>query len=149
MLIIITYLRTDLSFTPANRYPMFRNLFFQKFTKSIIKKGQSYITIGEPWNFTSPDGQNLIKGTITKVVNSSCLLFQSNHVLTFREGSGNFFVLFPRHAGYNFGNLGKDKNGVSTNGCLLFEGLWNNNMTPKELETNSKFVLIGSIHLNK
>ncbi len=37
-----------------------------------------FLSVGEPWNFESQDGQNIITGKILIVKSNECLVFKSN-----------------------------------------------------------------------
>lgn len=98
------------------------------------------ITIGDPWDFKGPDGQNLIRGIILKR-EDKFIIFKSNNKIMFEEGKGDIFVLSLRHINTDFSNL---KNGVSVNGGLILSDHIDN-LSAEEIKRNSKFVFIGSI----
>jgi len=106
-------------------------------------KNSFFLSIGEPWNFEGPDGQNIIKGSIVKVISPRCLIFKANHIIKFDKGSGSFLALFTRHTGTSFNDLRVDPIGISFNGVLV-EGDYHDGIDEKELE-KGKFVIIGSI----
>lgn len=109
------------------------------------KKG--IISVGEPWNFTSPDGENIIKGHIIKMVSSTCLIFKANYVLDFRDSSGEIFVLLPRYANENFNDIKGSNRYVPINALLLTTGD-ESEMTEDQLEVEGKFVIIGDIRID-
>ena len=103
-----------------------------------------FISVGEPWDFNSPDGQNIINGVIIKILSASCLIFKANYVLDFNGHLGDLFILYPRHSENDFADLKNETNYVTINGNLLIGG-FDENMSEKELKEKSDFVLIGSI----
>jgi len=103
-----------------------------------------FLSVGEPWDFDSPDGQNIINGIIIKIVSANCIIFKANYILHFNGVSGNFFVLCPRHSENDFDDLKNGKDYVTINGNVLPEE-YNENMSEDYLKENSKFVIIGSI----
>ena len=107
-----------------------------------MKNEKYYISVSEPWDFESQDGQNIIRGNILKIKSSQCIIFKCNYDLKFDNLKGNILVLFPRHYGYNFANFSNEI--IAFNGGLLLIE-YNEGLTEKELEENSKFVIIGSI----
>lgn len=101
-----------------------------------------FISVGEPWEFESHDGQNIIKGSILSVKSNQCLVFKSNHCLKFGEFEGDILILTPRHNGNDFSNLKSEL--VVVNGSLLLNE-YNTKLSDKELKENAKFEIIGSI----
>lgn len=99
------------------------------------------ILIGEPWNFESLDGQNVIRGEIIKKSNQF-LIFKSNHSLIFDKFEGNILVLTPRHYGIDFSDINNER--LSFNGGLLLLKEYDEKLNQEELQYNSKFVIIGS-----
>ncbi len=109
-----------------------------------MQQKKYYISVGEPWNFDSPDGQNIINGVIVKILSAWCLLFKADYILDFNGVSGRVLVLYPRHADSNFDDLQKDKEYLAVNGNLLTEE-YNEYMSEDYLKEKSKFVIIGGI----
>lgn len=103
-----------------------------------------FLSIGEPWDFDSPDGQNIINGVIIRILSATCLIFKANYILNFKGVSGNLFVLYPRHTKNDFNDLKNGADYVTVNGNILLEE-YNENMDENYLKGNSKFVIIGSI----
>ncbi|MFT3751289.1 MAG: hypothetical protein QM768_23460 [Agriterribacter sp.] len=103
-----------------------------------------FISVGEPWDFDSPDGQNIINGIIIKILSATCLIFKANYILDFNGISSNLFVLYPRHAESDFDDLKNGIDYVTVNGNIL-PMEYNENMNEDSLKENSKFVIIGSI----
>ena len=102
------------------------------------------ISVGEPWDFNGPDGQNIIKGVVLKILSATCLIFKANNILNLKGVSGIFFVLYPRHAESNFDDLKNGADFVTVNGNILLEE-YNETMNEDYLKEKSKFVIIGSI----
>ena len=107
-----------------------------------MKQEKYFITVSEPWDFESSDGQNIIRGNILSIKNNQCIVFKSNNDLQFNDVKGNILILFPRHYGYDFSNFYNEI--IAFNGGLLLTE-YDENLSEKELEENSKFVIIGSI----
>ncbi|EQA71114.1 hypothetical protein [Leptospira noguchii] len=101
-----------------------------------------YISVDEPWDFVGPDGKNRINGHILKIVDNDCVLFKTNHILNFDNVEGDILVLLSRHTGYHFDSLETNKFWTFGGGLLLTKDY--ENMNRKELEKNSKYVIIGS-----
>lgn len=107
---------------------------------------KSYITVGEPWDFESPSGQNIIDGAIIKTVSATCLVFKANYNLEFGEVSGQILILYPRYADSNFNDLKTGSNYITINGNL-FHGECNPNTDEQTLMSNSKLAIIGGIKI--
>jgi len=93
-----------------------------------MKKEKYSILVSEPWDFESPDGQNIVRGNILSVKSNQCLVFKANHYLKFDSIESNILILSPRHYGIDFSNLND-----------------NESLSEKELQENTRFVIIGSI----
>lgn len=109
-----------------------------------MKSKKYYISVGEPWDFNSPDGQNIINGVIIKILSSTCLIFKANYVLNFKGHLGDVFVLYPRHLESDFSDLESKKDYITINGNMLIAN-FEESMGEKELKEKSEFVLVGSI----
>jgi len=107
-----------------------------------MKKEKYSILVSEPWDFESPDGQNIVRGNILSVKSNQCLVFKANHYLKFDSIESNILILSPRHYGIDFSNL-NDKR-LTFNGSLLFKD-YDESLSEKELQENTRFVIIGSI----
>ena len=80
-----------------------------------------FISVNEPWDFESPDGQNIIKGSILKISSTTCLIFKANYSLNFNGCQGDTLILFPRNKENNFLHLTDNKEYVVINGFLLLK----------------------------
>lgn len=109
-----------------------------------MEQNKYFISVGEPWDFNSPDGENIINGIIIKILSATCLIFKANYLLDFGGVSGNIFVLYPRYAESNFIELKNGVEYVAINGNLLVED-FNENENEEILKEKSKFVLAGTI----
>lgn len=107
-----------------------------------MKQEGYYILVSEPWDYESPDGPNLITGTILDKKSNKCLIFKSNCYLQFDEVNGDVLVLTPRHSGYDFSTLSDEI--IAFNGSVLLKN-YDVKMNENELMKNSKFVIIGSL----
>ncbi|WP_000660061.1 hypothetical protein [Leptospira interrogans] len=107
-----------------------------------MKEKIYYISVDEPWDFVGPDGKNRINGHILKIVDHDCVLFKANHTLSFDNIQGNILVLLSRHTGYHFDSLETSGFWTFGGGLLLTKDY--ESMNRKELEKNSKYVIIGS-----
>jgi hypothetical protein len=102
-----------------------------------MKEKKYFILVSVPWDFESPDGQNIIKGNILSIKNNHCIVFKSNHFLQFSGIKGNVLILTPRYSGDNFSNFA-DEIIVFNGGILLKE--YNEQLKENELLENRKFV---------
>lgn len=100
------------------------------------------ISVGEPWDFESQDGENIIRGHIISMKSDRCIVFKCDHYLTFAEAAGYILVLTPRYKENDFSDL--TQGFVVVNGGI-FIGEYDEKLNEKELERNIKFVIIGSI----
>jgi hypothetical protein len=107
-----------------------------------MKDEKYFISVGEPWDFESPDGQNIVRGNILSIISNQCIVFKSNHALQFGNIKGNILVLTPRTHGNVFSELKSDL--VVINGSILLKE-YNEQLSENELKDNMKFVIIGSI----
>jgi hypothetical protein len=104
-----------------------------------------HISVSEPWDFNSPDGENLINGQVIKIINPTCLVFKTNLDINIKSLKGNILILTPRHKHNNFTDLENASGYVVINGSLLVAS-YSDQMNEQELNDNSVFVLIGSIN---
>ena len=107
-----------------------------------MKNKNYYISVSEPWDFESKDGENIIKGNIVNIKSNQCLIFKSKYDLEFGEIKGDVLIFFPRHIGIDLSDL-EDKRLVLNGGLLRKK--YDEKMSEDELKENSKFVIIGSI----
>lgn len=107
-----------------------------------MKHEKYFISVGEPWDFESEDGQNIIRGSIVSIKSNQCLVFKTNHNLQFGELKGGILILSPRHKDNDFSDLQNEL--VVVNGGLLLNE-YNTELCEKELLENAKFEIIGSI----
>ena len=105
-----------------------------------VQTGLHYeIIVSEPWGYTNADGENVISGTVTDVVEDVCLIFVSDAPVILGKATGTTFVLFPRHRDdprlfasiFNIGLLHTD---------------YTKGMPLSFLKDDSEFVIIGSLH---
>lgn len=108
----------------------------------MIQEEKYFISVGEPWDFESPDGQNIIKGNILSIKSNQCVVFKAYHYLKFGNIDGDILVLTPRHQGNNFSDLTNEL--IVVNGSILLKK-YDDALSEKELNENAKFVMIGSI----
>lgn len=111
-----------------------------------MKNEKYFISVGEPWDFESQDGQNIIRGNILRVKSNQCLVFKSNYLLKFGDIKGDILILTPRHKGNDFSDLKNEL--VVVNGSLLLIE-YNVELSDKELQENAKFEIIGSIRIEQ
>lgn len=110
-----------------------------------MKEVEYCISVGEPWDFSGPDGQNIIKGTILKKINSNLLIFKSTFLQILPNNlEGNIFLLTPRYQNDEFSNSLKKLSYITVNVALL-RVEYSDKLTEQELKENSSFVIIGSI----
>jgi hypothetical protein len=104
---------------------------------------QNYkILVSDPWGYKNNEGKNEIRGKIIEINSNNFIIFKSNEILEFDEVKGNLFFLLPRYSGQLLLNH-EIKDEIVNGGLLMISEYQGKNR--KELENNSKFVLIGSI----
>jgi hypothetical protein len=108
-------------------------------------KNNCHISVGEPWDLTTPDGENIIKGIILRIVSSTCLLFKANYPISVGDVTGDILVLSSRYSENTFKDFGKDLGLININAGLLLNISDRDSLSEQELKTNSKFVIVGSI----
>lgn len=105
-------------------------------------KREYKIIVSEPWNFESPDGKNIIIGTILSIINSHLLVFKANHLLNFDRMNGDILILSPRFKDTNFDSIVIQEIEVNAG---LFVNDYNGEMEASKLKDISNFVLIGTL----
>lgn len=107
-----------------------------------MNKEQYFISVGEPWDFESPDGQNIVGGHILCIKSNRCIVFRTNHCLKFDRFEGDILILSPRDRGIDFSDL--PNKCVIVNGGLLIKHD-DEDLDEKQLIANAQFVMIGTI----
>ena len=75
------------------------------------------IVVSEPWNYTNDAGENCITGTILRLINTRCIVFQADEVLYFGPNiEGKTLILSSR---FELPERNKIKLPVTVNGGLL------------------------------
>ena len=100
------------------------------------------ISIGDPWNYVTPDGQNVIKGRIINTNNKDYVIVKMKYELDVDENKGMFLLAKLRYKNTSFSRISLLK-GVNAN----FE-LMNNDEYRAFIENCYKHkltALIGSI----
>ncbi|RHX88592.1 hypothetical protein [Leptospira stimsonii] len=109
-----------------------------------MKEKKYYISVAEPWDFVGPDGKNIIKGEILKIIDNNCVLFQTNYILNFENVGGDILVLSSRYRKND--HFINDTNGLDWTinvGLLLTKEY--EDMNEPALKNHSKFIIIGSL----
>jgi hypothetical protein len=107
-----------------------------------MEEEKYFISVSEPWDFESLDGNNIIGGNVLAMKNDKYLVFKSNHYLQFGKIKGNILILTPRHNGYDFSNYQNEI--IAFNGSILLID-YNELLNENVLIENSQFIIIGSI----
>ncbi len=64
------------------------------------------LLVGDPWNFLGPDGQNLVRGVVTAVVDAQRLWLLADHAVVVDGGAFRAELdVNTRHVGSSFGEL--------------------------------------------
>jgi hypothetical protein len=105
-------------------------------------KSKYRITVSDPWDFEGPSGENVIVGEIVRILSSICVIFKSDTLLNFDGRSGKLLILKSRYAGQN---LAKENGYEGTVGGAFLLTEKYEDFDEKELEDNSKYVLIGRL----
>ncbi len=104
------------------------------------------ILVGEPWNFTSADGDNVVYGKVTLSsslqVNKEFWIVRTNHPIQGKNGSSNLLLVTTRHTGESLSNINL-KGRIPINGLLINSGSTLNDC--EQLFKSSEFLIIGSI----
>lgn len=103
--------------------------------------GNYKLIVSEPWDFTGPDGTNIINGEVIKELTDRCIIFESDQVLKFNQIQSKHLLLTSRYENQTLRN-NNDYFGT-VNGGVLFHD--NFNAPIEVLEKKSKFVFIGRI----
>lgn len=99
------------------------------------------LVVSEPWNYSGVDGTNKISGTIVRRIGDRCLVFRSLAPVRIGADVGDLFVLHPRYEKESF--IAGVSEVPSNVGLLLTEEY--DTLDEKQLEKNSRFVIIGSL----
>ncbi|AKL98423.1 hypothetical protein [Endomicrobium proavitum] len=105
------------------------------------------ISVDEPWDFTGPDGDNVMKGEVIYEISPKELIFRSFKKQKFDNHRGNLFLFISRHVGFDLVHntiLGKKRYDGTFGAGLLKDSVDYKNKTRKELEKESIYVFIGS-----
>jgi hypothetical protein len=102
-----------------------------------------YISVGEPWDYEGPDGSNIIKGEILKIVSKDCIIFKASQPIELDNIRSSIIILRSRHVGIHFTELEENKP-WTIGGSLMLSDLYEE-MSEKELENNSKYFIIGGL----
>lgn len=108
-----------------------------------MNKDGYYISVSDPWDFVGPDGKNILKGVLMKIISKDCVIFKSNSLIEIDKVKGDIFVLLSRHQGNHFNKIADKGFWTIGVGLLLtnsYEG-----MDKDQLEQNSKYVIIGTL----
>jgi len=108
-----------------------------------MEKLSCYISVSEPWDFDGPNGKNIIKGKIMKIINNDCVIFKSDSDIKIDEVEGNIFVLLSRYFNNHFSSINNEQFWSIGGGILLLDSY--EGMDKNQLEQNSKYVIIGSL----
>jgi len=99
------------------------------------------IIVSEPWDYHSPEGDNLIKGNVLKRFNRSTLLFEAEGRFTHKETAGTHFLISTR---FNEDEFGKEPFDAVVNVELL-QHAPSGKERLEELRKISEFVIIGRL----
>ncbi|EKR64987.1 hypothetical protein LEP1GSC036_2294 [Leptospira weilii str. 2006001853] len=112
-----------------------------------MKEKEYYILVAEPWDFVGPDGKNIIKGKILKIIDDDCILFKTNHKLRIKDVEGDVLVLSSRYKkDDHFVKDIKELDWTINVGLLLTKEY--KDLNESGLKSYSKFIIIGSLMEN-
>lgn len=77
------------------------------------------VSVGEPWDFSGPSGENEIQGHVIRVVSEKCIVFRANSTLSFGDMHGDILILLPRYHSISFDEFRRGVVSVPVNGQLL------------------------------
>lgn len=100
-----------------------------------------YISVGEPWDFESSDGPNILKGRIIRVFSPKCVVFEANQPVACKGYEGRIFVLHPRYYNTSFD---QSLTGITVNGAILTVP-WDAISSEEDLEGKVKYAIIGGL----
>ena len=102
------------------------------------------ISVGEPWNFTCIDGNNIILGNIINIKSDECCVVKTNLIRYSDVVISDILVLSPRTKGNDFKNIYSER--IYINGGA-FVGEYSDSLSIEELKSRSIFAIIGSIRI--
>lgn len=73
-------------------------------------------SVGEPWNFSGPQGDNSISGAVLRKFDAENLLFECDEEVSLKGTSGRYWLLTTRYVGQSFDD---EPYTGSVNGALL------------------------------
>jgi hypothetical protein len=59
-------------------------------------------SVGEPWNFSGPQGDNSISGAVLRKFDAENLLFECDEEVSLKGTSGRYWLLTTRYVGQSF-----------------------------------------------
>jgi len=100
------------------------------------------ISVSEPWDFESPDGQNIIKGKLN-IISEKSAIFKANYEIELEQIKSNILIIRPRYENESFKQLKKD------NILPINAGILNSNdikdISKNEITSQSVFVIVGTL----
>ena len=109
-----------------------------------MKDTKCTISVGEPWNFSCIDGNNIIFGNIINMKSNECCVVKTKPIHYDNNIVSDILILFPRTKGYDFKNIDSER--IYVNGGA-FIGEYSDSLSIDDLEAHSTFVIIGSISI--
>jgi len=100
------------------------------------------ISVGEPWDFNSPDGENIIKGSL-EIKSEKFAIFRLNYEIELKQIRSNILILHPRYENENFYKL--KNNSVLTINAGIISPYEYNNLLLDEVNAKAIFVIVGTL----
>jgi hypothetical protein len=105
---------------------------------------QMKISVGEPWDFTGPDGENIVMGSILRIVNEKCCIFKAANPVSIDGITSEILVLVPRYKNEFFNDFFKGGKSITINASLL-KIVYSEEIDEQTLIMNSDFSIIGGL----
>ena len=102
------------------------------------------VSVGEPWNFRSSDGDNVIFGRLMKILPDSAWLVESSSTVSVDARRGHMMLIRPRYVGESLGTVNGDQ-GIAVNVALFDDDT--ENVHEQASGKQPQFVIVGSVRL--
>jgi hypothetical protein len=102
------------------------------------------IIVSEPWDFVNSDGNNILLGSILRVINEKCCIFQTIKPVSIDGITSEVLILGPRYRSQFISDFYTGEGSLSVNISLLTI-TYTEAIDEQTMKLNSVFSMIGSI----